>query len=95
MLFSKYNRLIQICMFILTLLILPLGIPFIISAIIVFILIACALVDLVQRIYFKMKKAYKLNMQCLASDLISLAIGVIVLYIDLILFTFQGIKMSN
>ena len=95
MLFSKTIRIIQICMIILTLLIIPLGIPLFISVIFVSILITCALVDFIRSIYLRLKKSYKLDKQCLVIDFISLVLGVIILYIDLILFTFQGVKMSN
>jgi hypothetical protein len=78
--FSKTIRYIQICMLILTLLIIPLGItlPLLISAIIVFILITCAVVDLVHSIYLRLKKAYKLDEKCLVIDFISIVSGVIV-----------------
>ena len=96
MLFSKSTiRFIQICMFILTLLIIPLGIPLLISVIIIFILITCAVVDLVHSIYLRLKKVNKLDAQYLAFDFISLISGVTVIYISLILFTFHGVKMSN
>lgn len=95
MLFSKSARFIQTFILILALLIIPLGIPLLISAIIVFLLITYTIVDLIHSIYLRVKKAYKLDKQCLIIDFISLVSGIIIIYIGLILLTFHGVKMSN
>lgn len=93
---SKTLRFIQIGIIILILLFLnPFGIPLLFSLIIALILITCAVVDFIHSIYLRFKKAYKMDKQKLLIDFISLVLGVIVLYIDLLLLIFQGVKMSN
>jgi hypothetical protein len=96
MLFSKsVFRFIQISMLIITLLIIPLSIPLLISVIVVFLLIACAMVDLTHSIYLKFKKVCELDKLFLVIDFLSLLLGIAVIYLMLILITFHGIKMSN